>query len=191
MGTPSLWISRNSDKELGYFVDWSRASGASAIEFQLLNFSVEFTHNDTPAVSGFDASVQTTLSADATLAPNGNRELTELRQTIAAGKGGTYLIRMSAGLNLSGLTRDAGAGTTVYFFLRDQNNEEHALNSWYFVDPNEGRTVEVDGWSDTIQDNDVLTPVIAARGGSTGGTFTLSSQTNPLQTFLRLKRIGD
>ena len=193
VGRIQLRLAHNSDNELGYYVDWNRSSGASSISFQLNNFSVEFTHNDISEGGGvaFDASVQTTLNANLTLNPNTNNEITALRQTIAAGKGGTYLISLQTNINLAGLTRDAGAGTTVYFFLRDQNNEEHALNSWYFVDPNEGRTISVQGWSDTISDNDVLTPVIAARGGSTGGTFVLSGSQSPLHTFLRLKRIGD
>ena len=93
VGTPSLWISRNSDKELGYFVDWSRASGASAIEFQLLNFSVEFTHNDVAAagLAGLPDLTVTTdgLTANIALTPGSYHTIVDI--PITASNAGVWL----------------------------------------------------------------------------------------------------
>ena len=203
VGTPSLWISRNSDKELGYFVDWSRASGASAIEFQLLNFSAEFTHNDVSdaGVVGVsqDPEILLSLTANETLNRNTNNVMEELRYTVPVGKAGRYLVEFKASVDISAVTRRSASvggspltftpadSSVMYMVVRGAGNKEYAFNAHVLVAPDSQRTLDAEGFG-VFAEGEVIEPFVGFRGQT--GSANSGVVNNNTNTYLRLVYLG-
>ena len=200
VGRLRLLLSRNSDKELGYYVDWVRSSGSSSISFQLLNFSVEFTHNDTPAGGvSQDAEILNQLAQNATLTRNSNNVLTDLRYTVPADKAGRYLIEFKASVDIRGVTRQNGSANTqtgaltqpdasvMYMVVRGAGNKEYAFNAHVLIAPDGQRTLDAEGFG-ILAAGEILEPFVGFRGQTgSAGTGVVNSGTN---SYLRLVYLG-
>ena len=211
VGTPALYISRNSDKELGYFVDWARQSGASAIEFQLLNYSVEFTHNDVSDGGGVgvsqDPEILVSLSANESLRPNTNNVMEGLRYTVPAGKAGRYIIEFKASVDIRNLVRQSAGlsinfaaqtfrytdadETIVYMVVRGNRNKEYAFNAHLLHAPDGQRTLDAEGFG-ILAEGEVVEPFIGLRGdaGTVGPSGLLGVVNMGINTYLRMIYLG-